>query len=169
MQGKATVAGSPIHPMLVTFPIGCYVAAAICDLIFAGTHDGFWQLMGMWLIAFAIAGSLFAAFFGFVDYLSAPMSEEARTIANWHMTLNTATVLIFGTALAIEYLSPRNAWAYVLTAGGIVLLGVSGTLGGRLAHNHLVGSSEQDLAASRHAADETALTPSERPTRETPV
>jgi uncharacterized membrane protein len=166
MQGKATIAGHPIHPMLVTFPIGCYVAAAISDLVSLGNHSGFWQTMGMWLLAFGVGGSLLAAFFGFVDYLSAPMSADARTVANLHATLNVAILIIFGTAFAIEYLAPHDAWGYVLTAAGLVLLAIAGTLGGSLAHRHLVGSSEQDLATTRRAADETALSPSGRSTRE---
>ena len=33
MQGKATVAGHPIHPMLVALPIGFFVGTPINDIV----------------------------------------------------------------------------------------------------------------------------------------
>lgn len=167
MQGKATVAGHPIHPLLVTFPIGSYVAAAIADVIFVSGGSSFWGTMSTWLIAFGLAGSLIAAFFGFVDYLSAPMSAQAREIANLHATLNVCTFVVFGVAFAARYFWPQFVWGHVATAAGICLLLAAGILGGNLAHQHLVGSSERDVRTSRTAADDdSAFTPTERIARE---
>src|SRR5690348_8794480 len=103
MQGKATVAGHPLHPLLVTFPIGSYVAAVIADIIYVAGGSSFWGAMSTWLVAFGLGGSLIAAFFGFVDYLSAPMSAQARKVANMHATLNVATMIVFGVAFAARY------------------------------------------------------------------
>ena len=167
MQGKATVAGHPIHPLLVTFPIGSYVAAVIADIIFLTSGSSFWGTMSMWLIAFGIAGSLLAAFFGFVDYLSAPMSRQARGVANLHAVLNVCMLIVFGVALAARYFWPEFVWGHIATLIGICMLLVSGILGGNLAHQHLVGSSERDLGTDRSAADDdSAFTPAERITRE---
>jgi len=167
MQGKATVAGHPIHPLLVTFPIGSYVAAAIADIIYAASGEPFWGTMSMWLIAFGLGGSLIAGFFGFIDYLTAPMSEQAREVANLHMTLNVCTIIVFGVAFAARYFWPQFVWGHIATAMGICLLLVSGILGGNLAHRHLVGSSERELGTARSAADDdSAFTPTQRITRE---
>jgi uncharacterized membrane protein len=166
MQGKATIAGHPVHPPLVTFPIGCFIAAAIAELISIWGGTAFWGPMSMWLIAFGTIGALLAAPFGLIDYMSAPMSADARRIANWHMTLNTGTIVVFGVAFGIRYFDPSSAWYYVMTAAGIVLLAVAGTLGGSLAHRHLIGSSEEDIALDREAADMTQMGPSERIARE---
>jgi uncharacterized membrane protein len=57
MQGKATVAGYPVHPLLITFPIGSYVSAVIADVIFVTGGASFWGTMSMWLLAFGLAGS----------------------------------------------------------------------------------------------------------------
>lgn len=167
MQGKATVAGHPIHPLLVTFPIGSYVAAVIADIIFLSGGSSFWGTMSMWLIAFGLAGSLIAAFFGFVDYLSAPMSAQAREIANLHAALNVCTIVVFGVAFAARYFWPQFVWGHVATVAGICLLLAAGILGGNLAHQHLVGSSERDVRTDRTAADDdAAFTPTERVGRE---
>ena len=165
MQGKATLAGHPIHPMLVTFPIGCFVAAVVCDLISIGTGPAFWAAMSSWLLIFGWCGALLAAFFGFIDYLSAPMTVAAKSAAGWHATLNVAVLIVFGVAAAIRFFDHTAVMGYALTGAGIVLLAITGVLGGNVAHRHLVGSNEKDVSAPREAEDNSALTPAERARR----
>ena len=167
MQGKATLAGHPIHPILITFPIGCFVASVISDIIFLASGSSFWGAMSMWLAGFGVVGGLLAAFSGFVDYLSAPMSTQARTVANWHATLNLGVVILFAVAFAVRYFDQASTWGHVATLIGFCLLLVSGVLGGQLAHRYLVGSSEEDLGMQRTALDENAaMSPTERIARD---
>jgi uncharacterized membrane protein len=166
MQGKATLAGRPLHPIFVTFPIGCFFAAVVADLISIWEGPVFWADMSTWLILFGVVGGLIAAFFGCVDYISAPMTTGAKSIAAWHMTLNIAVLVIFGWACAIRFLDHASVAGYALTGLGIVLLAISAWLGGEVAHGHLVGSSEKDVEVAREALDRTALTPQERVQRE---
>lgn len=168
MQGKATVAGHPIHPMLVTFPIGCFVAAVVCDVISIWAGPVFWAAMSTWLLLFGIIGALLAAFFGFVDYLSAPMSVAAKSLAAWHMTLIVAVIIIFGVACAVRFLDHTSVAGYALTGLGIVILAVAGSLGGSVAHRHLVGSSEADVDEERESADRESGTSSSRSAISTP-
>ena len=153
MQGKATVAGHPVHPVLVTFPIGCFVAAVVSDLISIWRGPAFWADMSTALLLFGVLGALLAAFFGFVDYLTAPMSAQAKRLAGWHMTLNVAAIVIFGVACAVRFHDHASGAGYGLTGLGIVVLAISGVLGGQVAHRHLVGSTEQDITASREATE----------------
>ena len=162
MQGKATVAGHPIHPILVTFPIGCFVAAVVCDIVSIWAGVAFWAAMSTALIGFGIAGTLIAGFFGFVDYLSAPMSAAAKSVGAWHLTVMVCVAIVFGVAFALRVGAHATPAGYVLTVAGAVLLVVGGTLGGSLAHRHLVGSAESDRREPRNANDEAALTPEER-------
>ncbi|MBV9699968.1 MAG: DUF2231 domain-containing protein [Candidatus Eremiobacteraeota bacterium] len=156
MQGKATIAGHPIHPMLVTFPIGCFVAAVVCDIISIWAGPVFWAAMSTWLILFGLIGALAAAISGFVDYLTAPMTESAKGTAAWHMTINVGVIVIFGLACAVRFLDHTSVAGYGLTAIGIMMLAISGTLGGSVAHRHLVGSSESDMRVARDAPERTA-------------
>jgi uncharacterized membrane protein len=156
MQGKATIAGHPLHPMLVTFPIGCFVAAVVADIVSIWAGPVFWAAMSTWLLLFGVLGALLAAFFGFVDYLSAPMSAQAKYQASWHMTLNVAAIVVFGLACAIRFLDHTSPVGYGVTGVGIVVLAIAGFLGGDVAHRHLVGSSESDVAVKREAADQEA-------------
>ena len=40
---KAAIAGHPIHPMLIPFPIAFLVATFVCDLIFWRTGNSAWS------------------------------------------------------------------------------------------------------------------------------
>jgi uncharacterized membrane protein len=157
MQGKAQVAGHPLHPVLVTVPIGCWVAAVAADIISIWQGPVFWAEMSTWLILFGVIGALVAAFFGFIDYISAPMSARAKSIAAWHMTLNIAAIVIFGWACAIRFLDHTSVAGYALTALGILLVAGAGWLGGEIAHRYLVGSAESEAGTVREGQNrETA-------------
>ena len=67
MQGKATVAGHPIHPMLVTLPIGLFSGAFVSDVIAHWGDPVFWPRMSVALIGFGLLAGLAAALFRFVD------------------------------------------------------------------------------------------------------
>lgn len=156
MQGKATIAGHPIHPMVVTFPIGCFVAAIVCDIVSIWAGAVFWAPMATWLILFGLFGALLAAFFGFVDYLTAPMTATAKNIAAWHMTLNIAVIVIFGVACAVRFHDHTSVAGHALTVLGIIVLAISGALGGEVAHQHLVGSQEGEARTPRRSEEETS-------------
>ncbi len=158
MQGKATIAGQPLHPILVTVPVGCFVAAVAADVVSIWAGPAFFPAMATWLVAFGTIGALIAALPGIVDYLTVPMSHEAKSLASWHMMLNFAAILIFGTAFAMRYGHYSSSAGHALTALGFVVLLVSGTLGGRLAHRYGAGVREAGAAAApqrRSVRDET--------------
>jgi uncharacterized membrane protein len=47
---SANVAGHPLHPMLVTLPIGFWVATLLADLGFWWTQADGWAIAAMWLL-----------------------------------------------------------------------------------------------------------------------
>jgi uncharacterized membrane protein len=147
MQGKATIGGHPIHPMLVPLPIGFFVGALICDIILAFTHNPFWPQVSVVLLGFGIVGALLAALFGFVDYGTAPMSAEAKATATRHMALNLLAVVIFAVAFWLRLGDNVSTIGIILTVVGVVVLGISGYLGGHLAYHFGVGV-EQSVAES---------------------
>ncbi len=88
MQGKATIARHPIHPMLVALPIGFFAGVLVSDVISIWGDRLFWSQMSVWLIAFGVAGALLAALFGFIDYFTAPMSLKTKRWQRrtWYLT-----------------------------------------------------------------------------------
>jgi uncharacterized membrane protein len=143
MQGKATIGGHPIHPMLIPFPIGFFTGALVCDVILWFTHNPFWPQVSVALIGFGIVGALLAAVFGFIDYGTAPMSDAAKSTATRHMVLNLLTVVIFAVALWLRWNDNVSTAGIVLTVIGVIVLGVSGYLGGHLAYHYGVGVDQR--------------------------
>jgi uncharacterized membrane protein len=143
MQGKATIGGHPIHPMLIPFPIGFFTGALVCDVILWFTHNPFWPQVSVVLIGFGIVGALLAAVFGFIDYGTAPMSDAAKSTATRHMVLNLLTVVIFAVALWLRWNDNVSTAGIVLTVIGVIVLGVSGYLGGHLAYHYGVGVDQR--------------------------
>jgi uncharacterized membrane protein len=142
MQGKATIAKHPLHPILVTLPTGFFSGALICDIIRALNGDPFWSHMSVALIAFGLAGGLVAAFFGFIDYFTAPMPARAKAIATSHMILNLIVIALFAMALLLRYGNNASAIGIIVTALGVIVLAFSGYLGGHLAYHYGVGADE---------------------------
>ena len=44
MSTRASIAGHPIHPMLVTIPIGLWIFSLVCDFGFVITGDSAWAI-----------------------------------------------------------------------------------------------------------------------------
>lgn len=140
MQGKATIAGHPIHAMLVGFPIGFFGGTLVCDVISIFAGPTFWSLAATWLIAFGVVGALVAAVFGFTDYFTAPMSPPVKATATRHMILNLLVVVLFIAAFWVRIGQTTSVLGYVLTYVALAILVVSGWYGGHLVYVGLVGT-----------------------------
>src|ERR687883_238645 len=65
--------GHPLHPILVTVPIGAWVAALVFDIVSRAGDDGPAFAKGAyWLVGIGIVGALVAAVFGLLDLLAVP-------------------------------------------------------------------------------------------------
>jgi uncharacterized membrane protein len=148
---RAAIAGHPIHPMLIPFPIAFLVGTFVVDLVFLSTSDPFWARAGFWLLASGIVTAAVAAVFGLVDFLSIPRVRSLN--AAWmHFLGNGAAVL-----LAIWNLAQRWDDAAAGAAGlGVALSGivvlmllVTGWLGGELAYRYRIGViADEDRSAA---------------------
>lgn len=143
MQGKATIAGHPIHAMLVAFPIGCFGAVAVSDVISIRGNHAFWPMVATYLIAFGVIGALLAAVFGFIDYFTAPMSPSTKRTATTHMILNLVVVVLEAVAFFVRLGNTTSTLGYLLTYVGLGLLIVSGWYGGHLVYVGLVGTASR--------------------------
>src|SRR5689334_6364186 len=93
MRTPANVAGHPIHPMLVTLPIGLWVFSFVCDLFFVfGSGAPAWSTVALYTMGGGIVGALIAAVPGLIDLLSLP--AELRKTALAHMAINLSIVAI---------------------------------------------------------------------------
>lgn len=146
MASRASIAGHPIHPMLVVFPIGLWVFSFISDLIYLGTGDLAWQATAYYTMAGGVIGALAAAIFGAIDLFALPQGNTRR-IGEIHMTINLAVVALFLINLWWRtQVAPDSTGPIWLSALGVALLAVSGWLGGELVYVHGAGVSEEAMA-----------------------
>lgn len=150
MASPASVAKHPVHPMLVVFPIGLWTFSLVCDVAFATGWGGpIWNDMAFYTMAGGVVGALLAAVPGFIDYLS--LRGRIRSIALSHMLVNLTVVGLYAVNLFLRTRSTPGAVApVVLSALSVVLLGISGWLGGELVYVQGVAVQPQPVSAERH-------------------
>jgi len=148
MASKASIAGHPVHPMLVSFPLALWYTSFATDVVFYFNHHRSLPLISKFMIAAGIIGAAAAAVPGIIDWLAIKNSEVKR-IANWHARLNIFALLIFSVNLYLRMQagSPLVGRSlripFLLSLLGVVLISISGWLGGALSFEHGVGVAPQ--------------------------
>lgn len=134
MSTRITVAGHPIHPMLVTIPIGLWVFSLVCDFGYVFTGDDRWATTAYFTLGGGIVGALLAAVPGFIDLLGIH-EPRAQRVGRYHLILNLAIVVI---QAASFWLRTQTGLADVLPRGisivAVAALIIAGWLGGHLVH-----------------------------------
>jgi uncharacterized membrane protein len=145
--------GHPFHPILVTVPIGAWVASFVFDLISQGAgEEAVFTKGSFWLIGIGIVGALVAAVFGLLDLLAIPRGTRAFTVGVTHLILNLTVVALFAVSFAIRQTQLDDnesveAVPLVISAVALAVLGVSGWLGGRLAYRYGVRVADEATQA----------------------
>ena len=139
--------GHPFHPIMITVPIGAWVASLIFDLISKGSDRPETFAEGaFWLLVIGIVGAALAAIFGVMDLMAIPSRTKAASTALTHMALNTVVVVIFGIGALIRESEGRDSVSNValgLSILGLLVLGVSGWLGGKLSYRYGVRVADE--------------------------
>ena len=150
MRTPASIAGHPIHPMIVPIAIGGFILSFIFDIVCIATGKvDPWATVAYYTMIGGIVGALLAAVFGFIDMLSLPRATYTKKVALTHMAINLAVVVlfIFNAGMRSAEASPGGT-PFVLSLVGIAMLAVSGWLGGKLVFEAGVGVSGTDEAAA---------------------
>jgi uncharacterized membrane protein len=158
MASPASMARHPIHPMLIPFPIALWVFSLIADVIYLWRGNPAWR---DWIAFYALLGGVIggaaAAVPGLIDWLSLK-DPEAVKVANWHARLNVIALLIFAasfylrTAGGSRWVGGSYTVPVLLSVVGVLLITISGWLGGELVFKHGVAVNPQsDTGAEAEA------------------
>lgn len=66
---SANVMGHPLHPLLVTLPIGFFAATLLFDVVFWRTGNSIFATGASWLLGAGLVGAALAAVAGLTDFL----------------------------------------------------------------------------------------------------
>ncbi len=143
-QSTAKIAGHPIHPMLIPFPVAFFVSALLCDLAFWVTANAAWSTAATWLIGAGIVMAILAAAAGLTDVAGDRRIRDLTDVW-WHAGGNVLVVLI---QLYNWYVRFEHGSAAILPVGLILSLIVVGLLlftgwkGWEMVYRHRVGVAD---------------------------
>lgn len=145
MYSKVTVAGHPVHPMLIGYPVVCYTGTLVGFAVYAANGNQFWLNLAIALNVVGVGGALLAALPGFVDWaFGIPRGSAAKTVGLAHAGLNVAALVLFAISLA-TYADNWNGPAtgstlgLTLAAAGLACTLAAGFLGWTLVQNYHIG------------------------------
>lgn len=149
--------GHPIHPMLVTVPIGAWICSLVFDVAAQIVTDpSFLTRASVWLIAIGVVGALAAACVGFLDLMAIPTGTKAFRTGLVHMSLNLTITVAYVLNFVWRWGSATNGGRVsigqlVLSVASVLALSVSGYLGGKLAYRYGVRVADEQTQAEGFA------------------
>jgi uncharacterized membrane protein len=161
MESRVKLFGHPIHPMLIVFPLGLLIMAVIFDILYLLGQSPIFALVAFYDIAAGIIGGLFAAIFGFLDWLAIPDATRAKRIGLTHGIGNVVVVVLFAISWLMRASDPNrlpSPNAFIVALIGLALGAITAWLGGELVSRLGVGV---DHGANINAPNSLSGTPAD--------
>lgn len=147
---KSTMAGHPLHPMLIVAPAALIPFAFILDAMHRRSGKDSYADAAYYSQVGGLAGGLAAGVAGAMDYLAIESGTDAKRTGNVHAALNLGALAL----TAANVLARRNSRHHrggslamsAIAAAGVM---VSGWFGGRLVYEHGVRVEGVDPTAGK--------------------
>jgi uncharacterized membrane protein len=140
-KSTAQIAGHPIHPMLIPFPVAFFVATFACDLGFWQSGNPAFAVATLWLLGAGLVMAALAAVMGLIDFLGEPRIRGLRE-AWLHAGGNVAVVLVEFFNFYIRYPNPWSViypYGLLLSFLAVLILLLTGWMGWEMVYRHRVG------------------------------
>jgi nitrite reductase/ring-hydroxylating ferredoxin subunit/uncharacterized membrane protein len=153
MKSRANLKSHPIHPMLVTLPIGLWTASLAYDLAAAARGSRRLQDSADDMMLAGLIGALAAAVPGAIDYFAViPPESSAKQRGATHGLLNLSLAGLYGANWLLRSRSGRRwrSWLGIpLSLAGFSGLMYSGWLGGTLVYRNQIGVDHRGPNAAK--------------------
>src|SRR4051794_21810618 len=88
----ANLMGHPLHPILITLPIGLFIATFLCDLLYWTTAEAAFATAAIWLLGFGLLAAALAAVAGLIDFLN---DRRIRDISDaWQHAIGNVILIL---------------------------------------------------------------------------
>ena len=147
MKSKASIAGHPVHPMIIPFPLALWTTSFVVDVLFYFLRHPTLLIISKFMIGAGCLGAVAAAIPGIIDWL-AIQNGEVKKAANWHARLNIAALVVFAISFFLrlgsysEIVGRKLTIPFLLSLVGMILISISGWLGGELVFRYGVGQTD---------------------------
>ena len=136
------IAGHPLHPMVVHFPIAAWAGTVGMDFAYRIWELPILAIAGFGCLAAGLALGAITILAGFVDYAAMAAEHPAQKTAVGHMWIMSSDWMVFAISLALRGFGPQTA----LSAGiigtdvvGLILMILGAWLGGTLVYGFGIG------------------------------
>jgi uncharacterized membrane protein len=137
-HSTARIGDHPIHPMLIPFPIVCFILTFVLDVLYV---RGDTAVAGSthWLLAIGLGFAALAAVAGLTDFLGDKRIQGADAVK--HMLANVTAVVLEVVNLILRLGNPDFIGSTGVYISGVVVLILiySGWKGGDLVFRHGIG------------------------------
>jgi uncharacterized membrane protein len=149
VASPASMGRHPVHPMLIPFPIALWIFSLVADVIYLWRGNPVWRdYVAFYTLLGGIVGAAAAAVPGIIDWLSIK-DREVKKIADWHARLNVIALVVFAADFYLRtdggahWVGGGTTIPLLLSVVGIVLITISGWLGGEMVYVHGVAVEPQ--------------------------
>ncbi|MCC5621635.1 DUF2231 domain-containing protein [Nostoc sp. CHAB 5715] len=141
VPSTVAIAGHPLHPLSVIFPIAFLAAALGSDVGYWLTRDFFWARASLWLIGLGLGLGLLAAAIGLSDFLK--IERVRKRTAGWaHLILNVSILVLSLVNFLLRWGDAESRivpWGLLISLVVGTLTSVSGWFGAELSYRHKIG------------------------------
>ncbi|WP_375509926.1 DUF2231 domain-containing protein [uncultured Nostoc sp.] len=141
VPSTVAIAGHPLHPLSVIFPIAFLAAALGSDIGYWLTHDFFWARASLWLIGLGLAGGLLASAIGLSDFVK--IERVRKRTAGWvHLILNVSILVLSLVNFLLRWGDAESRivpWGLLISLVVGTLTSLSGWFGAELSYRHKIG------------------------------
>ena len=137
-RSTARIGDHPIHPMLIPFPIVCFILTFVCDILYVRGETGISHITN-WLLAIGLVMAALAAAAGLTDFLGDKRIQGSDAVK--HMLANVTAVVLEVVNLVLRLKNPDFIGSTGVYISGVVVLILlySGWKGGDLVFRHGIG------------------------------
>jgi len=144
-RSLAKVAGHPIHPMLVPFPIAFFIATFGCDIGYATMGNKGWVMASEWLLGAGLIFAGLAALAGLVDFFGDRRIRRLDAVW-WHAGGNLLAVAISAGNFYLRYrpgaATGLNSALTLLSAIVVAIICFTAWKGWEMVYRHRVGIAD---------------------------
>lgn len=147
MKSKASIAGHPVHPMIIPFPLALWTTSFVVDVLFYFLRHPTLLVISKFMLGAGCIGAVAAAIPGIIDWLAIKDGEVKKT-ANWHARLNIIALVVFAISFFLrlgsysDFVGRKLTIPFLLSLVGMILIVISGWLGGELVFRYGVGQTD---------------------------
>jgi uncharacterized membrane protein len=141
MRATANIAGHPIHPLVVTIPIGLWAFALAADIMFLWRENPAWIWVAYYCLGAGCLAAIAAALVGVIDLVGVKDNGAFR-VGTIHAAFNLVALIVFAidfymrTGHGPSMPAPNSRIPFLLSIAGFAFILVSGWLGGELVYRY---------------------------------